>query len=240
MPVDMRRLCAALLVAAALSGCVVTQTRDGQYQFGIVELGHTVAEFQSTGGPTRLRRHVDGSYGLYFPRQLSQYRIGKYDSISLVAQHTDGDRTAALLERTRGNCVDYELVTITRDKVGRNSIRSGCQSRLDAAVVDGKLVMRERVDERARLWVWSQDGIRTGREAAPKPVAAPSRPAPAAPRRTTASQPAPARQSTPARAAAAPRSTARPAAPAEIRLPPAGSISREAEQPVTVVLERGG
>lgn len=239
---DMKQLLVPLLAAAVLTGCVVTQTRDGQYQFGIVELGQTVAEFQSAGGPTRLRRHVDGSYGLYFPRQFSQYRIGKYDSISLVAQHTDGDKTAALLERTRGSCVDYELVTITRDQVGKNSIRSGCQSRLDAAVVDGKLVMRERVDDRARLWMWSQDGIRTGREPAPQPIAAPSRPTPAAPRRTAVPHPAPARQPPPARAAAPTRTSAssRPAAPAEIRLPPAGSISREAEQPVTVVLERGG
>ena len=233
----MKRLFIGLVVAALLTGCVVTQSRDGRYQFGFVDPGHTVAEFPSAGGPSRLRRHLDGTYGLYFPQQLSQYRIGKYDDIKLVAHHTDGGKTAALVERRRGSCVDYELITITRDRVGKNAIRTGCQGRLDAAVVDGTLVMRERVDERARLWMWSHDGIRTAREPAPQRVAAPSPRPSQAPAPRTASTPAP--RSTP-RAASAPAATPPRAAPAPIRLPPAGSISREAEQPVTVVLDRGG
>lgn len=233
----MKRLFTVLVIASLLTGCVVTQSRDGRYQVGFIDPGHTVAEFQSAGGPSRLRRHLDGTYGLYFPQQLSQYRIGKYDAISLVAHHTDGDRTAALLERQRGNCTDYELITITRNQVGKHSIRPGCQSRLDAAVVEGKLVMRERVDERARLWVWSQDGLRNGREPAPQRVAAPSpRPSQAPARRTTASTAAP---------RPSPRPTSTPTAntspaPSPIRLPPAGSISRDAEQPVTVILDRDG
>lgn len=236
----MTRSLATLLIAALLTGCVVTQSRDGRYQFGFVEPGQTVAEFPSAGGPSRLRRHFDGTYGLYFPQQLSQYRIGKYDDIQLVAHHTDGGKTAALVERRRGNCVDYELITITRDRVGKNAIRSGCQSRLDAAVVDGKLVMRERVDARARLWVWSHDGIRTAREPAPQRVATPAqRPSQSPSQRTARSAPAPApRPST--RAASAPAAAPPRAAPAAIRLPPAGSISREAEQPVTVILDRDG
>ena len=207
----MKRLLTTLLVTALLTGCVVTQTRDGRYQFGFVEPGHTVAEFPSTGGPSRLRRHLDGTYGLYFPQHLSQYRIGKYDAINLVAHHTDRDKTAALVERRRGNCVNYELITITGDQVGRNNIRSGCQSRLDAAVVDGKLVMRERVDERARLWVWSHDGLRTAREAAPQRVVAPPpRSSQAAPRRTAAS-----------RSASSPARSLRCSSPKKLPSPPA-------------------
>lgn len=241
----MRLITPCVLAACLLSGCVVTQTRDGNYNFGFVDLGQTTAEFPSASGPARLRRHADGTYGLYFPSRMSQYRMGRFDHVTLVAHHSDGDRTAALLERRQGNCVNYELVTITANQVGRNPISTSCQTRLDAGVVEGRLVMRERVDSRARLWVWSRDGVRSGREApVPVPVTAPPPPASRtaqraatpAPARQTASAPAaPSRQvatSTPARSATSERS------PPQLQLPPAGSISRTPEPMVTIVLDR--
>lgn len=237
----MRLIASCVLAACLLSGCVVTQTRDGNYNFGFVDVGQTTAEFPSASGPARVRRHMDGTYGLYFPSRMSQYRMGQFDHVTLVAHHSDGDRTAALLERRRGTCVSYELVTITANQVGRNPISTGCQTRLDAGVVDGRLVMRERVESSARLWVWSRDGMRSGREA-PVPVA--TTPPPASRMSPRASTPAPARQtastlpasrqvaSTPA------RSTTSERAPPQLQLPPAGSISRTPEPMVTVVLDK--
>lgn len=227
-------LLAGLLVAPVLAGCVVSQTRSGQINFGFMDPGTTVAQFQSANGAVRLRKHFDGTWGLRFSDKLTVYKIGKADDIRLLSEHTVGGKTAALLQRRRGNCTDYELLTITDGAVGRNAIQPGCQTPIEHGVVDGKLVVREAVGERPRFWVWSNQGLQRGREASrprqaakPAPRPAPKQPetrtTPAAPARPTAARPAP-----------------RAAAPAPRVVLPSGSIQTETVAPTRVVLEREG
>lgn len=248
----MKPLLVAVLAAALLQGCVVSQTKSGEVSFGFIDPGTTVAEFNSANGKTRLRRHLDGSYGLRFSEKLTQYNMGSFDDVRVAARHDAGGRTAVLLERRRRGCTDYELITITSGQVGRNSIGSGCSMRVESAVIDGQLVMREAIDDRARFWIWSAGGLATGREeAAPPPVRERSRPAtaktpppkprPAAPAASSA-KPAAAKkpQGTAARKPAATASRASATTPASRVTLPSGSIRTTPVEPVRVVLQKGG
>ena len=257
----MKALIVPLLAALLSTGCVVSQTRSG-VSFGFMDPGTTIAEFQSANGKARLRRHLDGGFSLRFPDKLSQYQMGSFDDVRLVTRHEAGGRTAVLFERRRGDCIDYELVTIANDEVGRNDIGSGCNRPLDAGVVDGLLVIREVTDSPARFWIWSAAGLSTGREsriATPRnesvdrrrSTQAPSRPSSKgvpSPARTSTATPTKSRNSgVPKRTASTPASrspqtSARPASRAtgsRITLP-SGSLRTEVVKPVKVVLERGG
>lgn len=249
----MKPILAAIVAAALLQGCVVSQSKDG-VSFGFIDPGMTVAEFDSANGKTRLRRHLDGSYGLRFSERLTQYNMGSYDDVRVVARHDTGGRTGVLFERRRSNCTDYELVTITPGQVGRNSIGAGCNVPVEAAVIDGVLVMREARDERARFWVWSANGLTTGREAAAPPparerprAATTTKPKPQAPkpRGTQPAKPAVAQKSRtpkhrPTAAAATPASRTSSSSTASRITLPSGSIQTTPVEPVRVVLQKGG
>lgn len=228
-----RWMAAGLAASALLTGCVVTQNRSGEYSFGFIEPGATVAQFQSANGATRLRRHhLDGNWSLRFSDKLTVYNMGAFDNVRVVSTHTTGNRTAVLLERTRRGCTDHELLTIANNRVDRNAIRTGCNTPLQAAVIDDRMVIRETSGQRPQFWIWGTDGVRRGREPAPQRAAARPAPAPApapvaAPRPGPSSSPAP-----------RPQVAQRPQ-PAPAVVMPSGSIETEVLTPTRVVLEHG-
>lgn len=229
-----------LLTAAlvsALAGCTVTQTRSGQFQVGFIELGTTTARFASANGATRIRKHVDGTWGLRFSDKLTAYNIGKFDDVRLVQTHSTPGKTAALLELRKGGCVDYELLTITNNNVDRHSIRpGGCNLGVEVGIEGDRMVMREATDGLAQFWIWSPSGVVRGRErpasrtvSTPPPVQAPR----------TAQRP----QSTPSarpRAQASGRAPTPRPAPTGTRavIMPTGPVQTDPIQPTRVVLVR--
>lgn len=232
-------MAAAMLV---LGGCVVTQSRNGDFNFGFIEPGTTVAQFQTANGATRLRRHHDGKWSLRFSDKLTVYNMGAYDDVQVVKTHTTGGRSGVLLQRRRNGCTDYELLTVAGgNQVGRNAIHTGCGTRLQAAVVDDRLLVREQVDERAQFWIWGPDGVRYGREPAPQRASA--RPATptrqAAPASRQAASPARAGSSANAGRASAARTPARPAPATPALRMPSGTVQTDVLTPTRVVLEKG-
>src|SRR5690606_26953677 len=106
---------------------------------------------------------------------------------------------------------------------------------IEHGVVDGKLVVREAVGERPRFWVWSTQGLQSGREASrSRQLASPAARPAGKQAETRSAQAAPARP-------AADRPAPRPAAaPAPRVVLPSGSIQTETVAPTRVVLEREG
>lgn len=229
-----RWMLCALVTAAVLSGCVVSQTRNGSYQFGFIDPGTSVAEFQTANGKARLRRHMDGTWGVRFPDTLSVYRMGRHDQVSLVRTLTVGGTTAALFERRNRQCVDFELLTITRGNVARNLIQPGCGQPVSVNVENDQLVLRT-VEQRPMVWAWSPEGLKRGRLQAP-PQAPASRTASPAPRRST---PAPPVQPRPRPSAPSPRPTSPPARVSDAVAIPSGSIDVVKLPPTRVTLEKG-
>lgn len=66
----MKPLLVAPLARPSLQGCVVSQSASTVSYIGP---GKTVAEFDSPNGNSRLRRHLDGSFGLRLSDQRTQY-----------------------------------------------------------------------------------------------------------------------------------------------------------------------
>ncbi|MGH8463072.1 MAG: hypothetical protein ACRER5_02930 [Pseudomonas sp.] len=234
-------LAAALL--PALTGCVVSQTRSGEYQFGFIDPGTTVAQFDSANGAVRLRRHLDGTYGLRFSDKLTVYKMGAYDNIRLMQTHTVGGQTAALFERRRRDCVDYELLTITNGNVDKYSIRPGCDSGVEVGVAGERMIIREDTDGLARFWIWGTGGVERGRE---RPTArtrsnnyGPLNPAPRAPAPRAPAPRASARVTSPTTGMPAPRRAPARASTRAIIMP-TGSVETDVIQPTRVVLVRDG
>lgn len=232
---------AVLLIAAtlvpALTGCVVSQTRGGQYQFGFIDPGTTVAHFHSSNGAVRLRRHLDGTWGLRFSDKLTVYKMGAFDGIRLMETNTVGGQTAALFERRRNGCVDYELLTITDGNVDKYPIRPGCNSKVEAGLAGDRMVIREDVIGPARFWIWSPLGVERGRE---RPAAT-TRPGGYRPiGATPPPRPSTARVSHPPSAAPVRAPQRPPEAPVTPITVPAGAIETEVIQPTRVVLVRDG
>lgn len=242
--VKLRWLLAAALVPA-LAACTVSQTRSGQIQVGVIDFGSTVAQFQTANGSARIRKHVDGTWGLRFSDKLNQYKMGRFDDVRLIESHQAPGKTAALLEfRQHNGCTFYELLTITNNNVDRHTLRPGCNVGVEVGLQGDRMIVREAVEGLARFWIWSPNGVVHGREkpaartiaTVPPPAQAP-RPAP----RQQAPQPRTAAQARPVAQARKPAPAAAPA-PARNRtvVMPTGSIRTDPIQPTTVVLVRGG
>jgi len=186
---------AALLGLSVLStGCVVTQTRGGQIQFGIdadAVLGTKVRAFETVQGPAVVRRNTDGSYGLRLERKLKVLRLGRHDDLQVVTVTQGQDNTAILLRTISGSigCPAYRLVNVSRQGVGDVRLPNNCKE-VDFEERDGQLAMRQRVDNRARWWHWDEGRFNTSVESA-QPTRS-SRPARVAEsnRSATAGQPA--------------------------------------------------
>jgi hypothetical protein len=152
---------AGLSVALIATGCVVQQTRSGQYQFGIdadALLGSKLRTFNSVQGPVTIRRNSDGSYGMRLENRLQVLRLGRFDDLQVVQVSEGAENTAVVLRTARdnGNCPNYRLVNISRDKVGEVTLQNRCNE-IDIEEAAGKLAMRQSVEARARWWHW-EDG----------------------------------------------------------------------------------
>lgn len=234
----MKRKLNWLLSAAlvpALAACSFSQTRDGRYVVTPIPVGSTAAQFNSANGATRIRKHIDGTWGLRFSDKLTNYNMGRFDNVRLVQTHNTPGNTAALLEFHQRGCTFYELLTITNGNVDRHTLRPGCDVRVEVGLDGDRMIVREATDGLARFWIWSPTGVVQGRE---RPAA-----------RAIATVPSPAQTPRPAprQRAPQPRQAAqarKPAAPAPARsrvvVMPTGPVATDPIQPTRVVLVREG
>ncbi|MEK0265377.1 hypothetical protein QT383_02950 [Stenotrophomonas rhizophila] len=147
---------------------------------------------------------------------------------------TVGGTTAALFERRNRQCVDFELLTITRGNVARNLIQPGCGQPVSVNVENDQLVLRT-VEQRPMVWAWSPEGLKRGRlQAPPSGARTPYRQPGAA-----AVHPAPPVQPRPRPSAPSPRPTSPPARVSDAVAIPSGSIDVVKLPPTRVTLEKG-
>ncbi len=241
--VKLRWLLAAALVPA-LAACTMSQTRNG-VDFGWLEPGITVEQFKTANGSARIRKHLDGTWGLYFGNKLAQYKMGRFANVRLIESHEAPGKTAALLEfRQNDGCTSYELLTITNNNVGRHTLRPGCNVGVEVGLQGDQMIVREAVEGLARFWIWSPQGVVQGREKPAARTIATVPPPAQAPRPAARQQVPQPRTAAPARTVAQPRKPAPAAAPAPTRnrtvVLPTGPIRTDPIQPTTVILDRRG
>lgn len=237
MKLNLNRLLLAALVPA-LAACTVSQTRSGQYQLGFIEVGATVAQFQTANGAARIRKHTDGTWSLRFSDKLTQYRMGRFDDVRMIQSRQTPGKTAALLEFRQDGCTFYELLTITNNNVDRHTLRPGCNARVEVGIEGDRMIVREAVDGLARFWIWSPTGVVHGRER-PAARAIVTAPPPAQAPRPVPRQHAPQPRQTPQSRKPAPSAT--PAsARSRVVVMPTGSVPTDPIQPTRVVLVRSG
>ena len=165
----MKRLLVSLAGAfalLALTGCVVHQTRSGQFEFGFIEPGATISQFQSANGLVRFRRHFDGAYSLRFSDKLTVYNLPRANSWRVVEVLNVPGKTAVLLESQRRNCRDYEMLTITNGHVEKHGL-GGCTTQMRDVSIRGDQLIVSEPDLGNNLrtyWVWSPRGVKRDKE----------------------------------------------------------------------------
>lgn len=135
----MKRLCLSFplllsgaLALAALTGCGVTQTRQG-FQIGLDHaeiFGSSLATFQlADGSDGNLRRGPNGEYSLKLQRYYRVLPLDKAQHARIAKVAYIAGRTSVLVELQEKNCgLRYSLFSIEGSKV-RNWIFGNCTDR---------------------------------------------------------------------------------------------------------------
>lgn len=160
------RLLVGVSALLALTGCVVHQTRSGDFQFGFIEPGSTISQFQSANGLVRVRRHFDGNHSIRFSDRLTVYNLPRANSWRVVEVLNVPGKTAVLLQGQKNNCSDYELLTITNGNVEKSSIGGCARQPMDVSIRGDQLVVSEPDlgNNLRTYWVWSPTGIKRDKE----------------------------------------------------------------------------